>query len=220
MKIKNVLPVLIIMALMIAFVSCKKDTADTSAPTITLNGDNPVSLILGDTYTDAGATATDDVDGDLTSSIVVSGTVNNALAGTYTITYAVSDAAGNAATAHRTVYVKNAASYLNGGYSVVDVVTGKNAGTHNYNVTVSAHSSINNKLLIYNFGGWGSSVYAEMMLSGSALTISSQNPPMMTDPGTVTGSGTSDSTSVTTINYNCIYTSGGSDAGNASFTKL
>tara|TARA_A100001011_G_scaffold399648_1_gene509342 strand:+ start:180 stop:3203 length:3024 start_codon:yes stop_codon:yes gene_type:complete len=72
--------------------------ADTTPPVITLVGDNPVNITVGDTYSDAGATATDDVDGDITANIVVGGDivdVNNAAQ--YIITYNVSDAAGNAA---------------------------------------------------------------------------------------------------------------------------
>ena len=36
--------------------------ADTTAPVITLNGTNPVTLEQGDSYAEAGATATDNVD--------------------------------------------------------------------------------------------------------------------------------------------------------------
>ena len=43
-----------------------------------------------------GASATDNVDGDLTSKIVVTGAVDASSAGTYTLKYDVSDAAGNA----------------------------------------------------------------------------------------------------------------------------
>jgi phage-related protein len=71
---------------------------DTTAPVITLVGDNPVEVYEGATYTDAGATASDDVDGDLTASIVVVNPVDTSVIGEYTITYNVSDAAGNPAT--------------------------------------------------------------------------------------------------------------------------
>ncbi|MEQ8548821.1 MAG: DUF5011 domain-containing protein [Cyclobacteriaceae bacterium] len=80
--------------------------ADTEAPVITLLGDAEVTITVGDTYEDAGATANDNADGDITSSIVVTGTVDEATAGTYTLNYNVSDAAGNAATeVSRTVIV-------------------------------------------------------------------------------------------------------------------
>ncbi|MCF7844031.1 DUF5011 domain-containing protein, partial [Candidatus Gracilibacteria bacterium] len=44
---------------------------DTTAPVITLLGSTPVTLVVGTTtYTDAGATATDNIDGNITGSIV------------------------------------------------------------------------------------------------------------------------------------------------------
>ncbi|WP_298517190.1 S8 family serine peptidase [uncultured Kordia sp.] len=85
-------------------------SADTEAPVITLTGAATITLTVGDSFTDPGATATDNVDGNLTSSIVVTGSVNTSVEGTYTLNYNVSDAAGNAATqVSRTVNV-NAAS--------------------------------------------------------------------------------------------------------------
>ncbi|WP_411893900.1 immunoglobulin-like domain-containing protein [Winogradskyella sp. A2] len=72
---------------------------DTTAPVITLNGSATINLNLGDTYTELGATATDNVDGDITTNIVIGGDiVDGNTAGTYLVTYNVSDAAGNAAT--------------------------------------------------------------------------------------------------------------------------
>ncbi|MCK5460321.1 DUF5011 domain-containing protein, partial [Candidatus Parcubacteria bacterium] len=70
---------------------------DTTPPTITLLGDDPVNLEVGDEYTDAGATTLDDVDGDITAAIVIVNPVDTTTAGTYIITYNVSDSAGNSA---------------------------------------------------------------------------------------------------------------------------
>ena len=70
---------------------------DRTPPVITLNGSSSVSLECPASYTDAGAMATDNVDGDLTASIVVTNPVNGNVAGTYVVRYNVSDAAGNAA---------------------------------------------------------------------------------------------------------------------------
>jgi hypothetical protein len=78
-------------------------TPDTVAPVITIDGDNPVSINVGDTYTDAGATAVDDVDG--TVSVNSSGTVDTSTIGTYTIIYTATDTAGNIATANRIINV-------------------------------------------------------------------------------------------------------------------
>ena len=79
------------------------NVVDTTAPVVTATGDNPATVELGGTYTDAGATATD-ASGDVT--VVTSGdTVDPDTLGTYTITYTSTDASGNAGTATRTVNV-------------------------------------------------------------------------------------------------------------------
>jgi hypothetical protein len=66
-----------------------------------------VTLLVGDPYADAGATATDAIDGDVTSRIVVTNPVNTAVIGTYTVTYNATDRSGNKATAvTRTVRVQ------------------------------------------------------------------------------------------------------------------
>ena len=57
-------------------------------------GEDPVTIEVGTTYTDAGATATDTYDGDITSSIVTVSTVNTAIVGVYSVTYNVSDTIG------------------------------------------------------------------------------------------------------------------------------
>jgi len=82
------------------------NVVDTIAPVISMLGSSPVQVQIGDTYNDAGATALDDIDGDISSSLVVTSTVNTSVPGSYTVTYNVSDAAGNAAVAMvRTVNV-------------------------------------------------------------------------------------------------------------------
>ncbi len=78
-------------------------TPDTTAPVITLNGSNLMDLTQGDTFTDPGATATDDMDGSITVS--ATGSVDTSTVGTYTITYIASDSAANTATKTRTVNV-------------------------------------------------------------------------------------------------------------------
>jgi hypothetical protein len=80
--------------------------ADTRAPSLTLNGASSMTLECGmGSYNEAGATAADACMGNLTSSIVTSGTVNTAARGTYTKSYSVADASGNVASASRTVSV-------------------------------------------------------------------------------------------------------------------
>ena len=80
--------------------------ADTTAPVITLMGDNPRTLTQGTGYSEPGFTAMDNVDGNITSSVAVTGIVNSNAVGQYTLSYNVSDAAGNpAVTVTRTVNV-------------------------------------------------------------------------------------------------------------------
>ncbi|MFS4483589.1 immunoglobulin-like domain-containing protein, partial [Hyunsoonleella sp. 2307UL5-6] len=90
---------------------------DTTAPVITLNGAATIDLSLGDVYTEAGATATDDLDGDITAAIIIGGDiVDTNTAGTYVVTYNVSDASGNAATELiRTVTVSSVINGCSGG---------------------------------------------------------------------------------------------------------
>ncbi len=71
--------------------------ADETPPVITLLGSTPVNVTLGDVYVDAGATAEDDVDGDITADIITVNPVNTAVVGTYIVTYNVEDTAGNPA---------------------------------------------------------------------------------------------------------------------------
>ena len=82
------------------------EEVDKTAPTIKLNGPYSITLDFNGKYTESGATATDNKDGDLTSKIQISGKVDSGKAGTYTIEYTVSDSAGNKATEKRTVIVK------------------------------------------------------------------------------------------------------------------
>jgi hypothetical protein len=79
--------------------------ADTTPPVVTLLGNAAMQITVGDTFTDPGATATDSVDGDLTSHITVSGTVDTTTPGVYTLTYSVTDSAGNTGIASRVVTV-------------------------------------------------------------------------------------------------------------------
>ncbi|MDG2145083.1 MAG: DUF5011 domain-containing protein, partial [Porticoccaceae bacterium] len=93
--------------------------ADTTPPVITISGDANVNHEQGTIYSDPGATATDNVDGDV--SVEVSGSVDDAVAGTYTITYSATDQAGNSSTATRTVQVQDTISpviTLNGEASI------------------------------------------------------------------------------------------------------
>ena len=79
---------------------------DTRPPMLTLNGAESVRLECGaTTYTDPGAVAADICFGDLSANVKVSGSVNPAVPGRYTLSYSVEDGAGLGASATRTVEV-------------------------------------------------------------------------------------------------------------------
>ena len=79
---------------------------DPYIPVIVRNGDDPITVEMNSTYVDAGATATDKVDGGITSEIVTVNPVNTSIVGRYIVTYNVVDSVGNKAkTVTRTVNV-------------------------------------------------------------------------------------------------------------------
>ena len=68
---------------------------DTTPPVITLSGNSEMTIQSGDSFSDPGYTAQDAGDGDVTASVTTSGTVDPGTPGDYTITYSVTDSAGN-----------------------------------------------------------------------------------------------------------------------------
>lgn len=68
---------------------------DTTPPVISLLGASEINITVGDSYTDDGATATDDVDPSVT--VTTTGSVDTATAGNYTVAYNATDIAGNMA---------------------------------------------------------------------------------------------------------------------------
>ncbi|NOU49815.1 DUF5011 domain-containing protein [Pseudoalteromonas sp. JBTF-M23] len=80
-------------------------TQDTTAPSITIMGDNPITIDFGTPYSDAGAEATDANDGAV--SVSVTSDVNVSKVGEYSVEYTAQDKAGNIATASRQVIVQD-----------------------------------------------------------------------------------------------------------------
>ena len=71
------------------------EVRDATPPVITLTGNSYLSIEVGETYEDAGAAATDNVDGSV--AVTTSGTVDTSSPGVYVLTYTAKDAAGNSA---------------------------------------------------------------------------------------------------------------------------
>ncbi len=80
---------------------------DTQAPSLTLLGEAEITLECGDSFAEPGATASDNVDGDLSVAVSILGAIDTQTPGTYTLQYSVSDTAGNSATQTRTVTVQD-----------------------------------------------------------------------------------------------------------------
>ncbi|APG66481.1 peptidase S8 [Tenacibaculum todarodis] len=183
--------------------------ADTTVPIITLNGSSTMNLTLGDSFTDPGATATDNVDGNLTSSIVVTGTVNTASAGTYTLNYNVSDAAGNAATqVTRTVNVDEPAGDTEAPTAPTNLVASNITETtatlswnaSSDNVGVTAYEVFSNGTSIGTVTSTGANItgltantaysYTVRALDAAGNVSSTSNTETFTTPGGSTGSTT------------------------------
>ena len=92
---------------------------DTLPPVITLNGDESVTIVTGSVYVDAGVSASDALDGNV--NVSVQSNVNVNTVGSYTVSYAASDNAGNSAQVFRTVNV------IAAGEPVITSIVGKGA---------------------------------------------------------------------------------------------
>ncbi len=81
------------------------NVVDITPPVLTILGDNPATVERTNSYADAGATANDNYDGEITGAIRIFNPVNPFIVGNYTVTYDVNDSSGNSAHAERTVNV-------------------------------------------------------------------------------------------------------------------
>jgi len=88
---------------------------DKEAPVVTILGQSPIEVIIGSVYVDDGATATDNIDGDVTGSIITTNPVNTSIVDSYFVLYDVTDSSGNAGQGSRTVLVVSAFSVGGGG---------------------------------------------------------------------------------------------------------
>lgn len=79
---------------------------DEIAPIITLNGEKEITINLNDNYKDDGCKAEDNIDGDITSKVTITGEVDTKKEGEYTINYTVEDSSNNKTEETRKVIVK------------------------------------------------------------------------------------------------------------------
>lgn len=204
----------------VTFSSCNKE--DITAPVISITGGNSQSQALPTTagqgsWTNPTVTATDDEDGDLSSSVTVSGTVNPNLAGTYTLTYTVSDAAGNTATEVVTVSIVNDAQYLDMTYTNCHD-TCQSTGPYGYNATVVASTTVNGALSINNFAAFGTGVNIGCTVTGTSIALPAQ--PVGTIGNILSGSGVvMGTTAAPILHFNFIWNDGTTTEGCSSWIE-
>lgn len=80
---------------------------DTTAPEISLNGREYILMPVNGEYQEAGVTAIDNYDGDISSSVKISGKVDVTKAGMYQVIYTVTDSSKNESTITRMVNVQD-----------------------------------------------------------------------------------------------------------------
>ncbi len=195
----------------IALAGCKKDK---TPPVVTLNGDANMMVAINGTFTDPGATAIDEEDGDLTSQIEVSGTVTTSAAGSHTITYTATDKKGNVGTATRTVTVDFMAANYAGDFTVTDDCPATSPLADNQTLEETNATTVTIKNFLDLLGG-----DVPCTISGQNLTVVETvigTPPVTS---TVNGSGSISADGNTiTINYS-IENALGTDVCTATYAR-
>jgi hypothetical protein len=120
--------------------SATSSAPTTNGPIITIQGNNPAHITVGQTYSDLGATVSDPVDSNLGYQIFLDGVevqqvqIDTSVAGTHHIDYTTIDSQGLNAAATRTVFVESASS-------TIDTSSGTSSPTTTDTSTASSTSS-------------------------------------------------------------------------------
>ena len=142
------------------------EVVDTTAPEISITGDNPASVELGSVYTDAGATAEDALEGTL--AVTSESSVDTTVIGTYTVTYSAVDSSGNNAMETRTVIVDDTTAPTG---TVAYDITGPTKENVTATLTTSDEDDVtitnNEGLSTYNFTTNGSFTFTFADASGN-----------------------------------------------------
>lgn len=162
MKTVSVLKLLLIGLSLLIIVSCNE--SDDSVPIITLNSSDSLFHVLNQVYVDPGATAIDETDGDISSSIYIENLVNENLVGEYSITYNVVDQAGNEAIPiTRWVLVYNTAWVYDSLYYVNEEKIFPEYEQYNYSNFIFADTLVNQRIYISSLAGdLGQFIYADI----------------------------------------------------------
>ncbi len=134
----------------VASVSRTITVKDIVPPTLTLTGGDICKSQIGEAFVDPGFIATDDCDGDITSAVSVSGSVNTNKRGKNSLVYSVTDSAGNTASVTREVLVSDFSPpqiKLNGGIDLF-VPVGKEFVDPGFSATDSIDGDITSKVQV------------------------------------------------------------------------
>ncbi len=129
---------------------------DTEKPLLTLIGDAELTIIQDDPYTDQGASASDNIDGDISSQIKTNNPVDSSVVGTYTITYDVQDSSDNKAVQiSRVVHVVEGNDSVPPliellGQSTVDIQKGDSYIDEGATATDNRDGNLTENIILYN----------------------------------------------------------------------
>ena len=129
---------------------------DKTSPTIILKGNQSQTIYIGESWKEPGYTAADNCDNDLTSKVVISGSVNTNKVGTYKINYTVKDSTSNTFSIDRTVKVINKPvknnSTVNKGIIYLTFDDGPKEGTTNVILDILKEENVKATFFVTNSG--------------------------------------------------------------------
>jgi hypothetical protein len=191
---KTMKKVLLLLSLVVVtssvFTGCSKDD-DTEAPVVTILGDNPYKLAVGSSFdasNDPGATASDNEDGNLTSSINKDySELDLANAGEYEVHYEVRDNAGNFSDNHRIMYVTHIGTQITGSWNIVEKIgtTVQSSAAFNTNTVSDTYA-----FSVLGLSDGGQDNAAEIKMEADRLTMAEQNLYAATSSFKIYGNGT------------------------------
>ncbi len=175
---QNLLSILVLIFLL-SYSSCKKK--DEAIPNISLKGAAIDTIILNEKLIDPGALANDSIDGDITPQIQSDylNVINKDSVGLYTVTYKITDKAGNVNTIKRQVYVMNQAQIWEGSYNAIDsifkipIVSLADSFRKTYPVKIRASKFKNKEFLINGFGKFSATNYPTINIVAVAVDSNS-----------------------------------------------
>ncbi len=122
---------------------------DITKPTITLNGNEQISLVVGNSFEDPGVIVEDNCDSDLSAQVKVEGSVDFSKVGEYTLVYSVKDAAENEASISRKIFVNERER---GGTIYLTFDDGPNSGTTNIILDILKEEGVKATFFVTNKG--------------------------------------------------------------------